>query len=123
MKRRSPRAIELAVIKAANQAPWLEPSDQAALRVAKRLAETLDTIYSAADSTLLGDASAELASKTTYTAQTLLRVLEQLGLTAQSRDALGFGTRPAAAGDPLAEIRQALADVVALPSAADAETG
>ena len=112
------RAIELSVHRAAKSAAWLEESDTATIRLAKRLAEVLDALYLAQADTLLPDARAEIASKTTYTAQTLLRTLEQLGLTAKSRDDLGYGTRPDE-DDPLADIREAMADVIPLDATGD----
>ncbi len=108
--------MELSVHRAAKEAAWLTDSDAAAVRLAKRLAETLDNLYLASADTLLRDAQGELASKTTYTAQTLLRVLEQLGLTAKSRDDLGYGSRPDE-DDALEEIRQAMSNVIPLENA------
>lgn len=110
------RAIELSVHRAAKAAPWLTESDRAALRIAKRLAETLDDLYSAGGQTRLMESQVEVASKVTYTAQTLQRYLEQLGLTARSRADLGYGTPPEEA-DPLAAIRDAMAEVVSIDSA------
>jgi hypothetical protein len=110
-----PRAIEQAVVRAANVAEWLEDSDQAAVRVARRLAETLDDLYQTREGQLLPEMVDELAGRTTYVAQTLLRTLVELGLTANSRDALGYGSRRET-DDALAEVRAALADVVPLKS-------
>lgn len=110
-KRHAPKAIEKAVATAANRAEWLEPSDAAAVRLAKRLGETLDELYESAGASLLPEVLEERAGKTTYTAQTLLRVLNDLGLTATSRDALGYGSRRDT-DDALEGIRSAIADVV-----------
>lgn len=109
---RAPRAIEKAIATAVKHAEWLTDSDQAAVRLAKRLGETMDNLYATDEGRLLVGAD-ERASKTTYTAQTLLRVLEQLGLTATSRAALGYAARPDE-DDPLAKIRDAMADVIPL---------
>jgi hypothetical protein len=100
------------VNRAVAAAHWLDPDgpDQAAVRLARRLAETLDDLASPTNTTLFGNPG-DRSGRVAYVAQTLVGVLRALHLTPEAR--AGAGIPAEAEGNPLHELRDLTAGILA----------
>lgn len=105
------RALEAALNRAVEAAHWLEPDgpDQAAVRLARRLAETLDDLHSPKAATLFGNA--DHSGRVAYVAQTFAGVLRALHLTPEARAGAGIPAGPESS--PLDELRDLTAGILA----------
>ena len=98
---RHPRRTEQAFSSALAAADWLTPADAAIVRVARDMAEQIDSLVTPAQQRMVRDAGAH-ASKTAYVIQTYQRLLTAMGLTPEGRRQLGI--EPDESDDALAAV-------------------
>lgn len=103
---RHPRRTEKAFARSVAAAPWLTPADAGAVRVARDLAEQIDSLVTPAQQALVAGNPGAHASRTAYVIQTYQRLLTSLGLTPEGRRQLGIEADEAG-DDELAQVIRA----------------
>jgi hypothetical protein len=81
--------VERKLSEAIAAATWLTGADEAAVMLARGMAEQLDALISPKQQKMIGDTGGH-ASKVAYVAQTYRGILTELGLTPQGRRQLGI---------------------------------
>lgn len=87
--------LEAACVRSLTAAEWLTPADEMARTLALRMCRSLDGAVSGSDQPILiapveGETSSRDAGKLYYGAQTIMQLLDRLGLTPAGRQALGI---------------------------------